>query len=66
MSISTYFRPNLHQNSHEILGVKYDKLASRMEATNGGYGSNKWWIWKRQMMDMEATNGGYGSGHKYS
>jgi hypothetical protein len=25
MSISTYFRPNIHQNGPEILGVKVDK-----------------------------------------
>jgi hypothetical protein len=28
MSISTYFRPNIHQNGPEILGVKYNILPS--------------------------------------
>ncbi len=32
-----------------------------MEPRNGGYGTEKWWVWNRKMVGMEPKNGGYGT-----
>jgi hypothetical protein len=41
MSISTYFRPNIHQNGPEILGVKLPAKASDYDITRNGPGISK-------------------------
>jgi hypothetical protein len=48
MSISTYFRPNIHQNGPEILGVKrllhLEEKGQSPKKCSDVIGGNKWYL----------------------
>jgi len=32
-----------------------------LEPRNGGFGTEKWWVWNREMVGLEPRNGGFGT-----
>jgi hypothetical protein len=54
--MNIYFRPNIHQNGPEILGVK---------STNGmpSIKMNVWWLWVLLLVDVSITRCEFGEIH---